>query len=187
MCCSCTPIWGIEGECNSLLASYILILPLKFKYMAAWDALISQVDCICNSQAFSMCKIYSLPGQKQRVPVCAIIFDEDNNTNACIWVSIISVPDKVQSSWLLDPLELPRIPIFQAKLQRKLIKMEIHKRNNIMLPMFNGEKLLGQQSKQRNKHLQYCMCTIPINLYWRQLEGKKKSATIAEMLESKHF
>lgn len=132
--------------------------------------------------------LLTLPGQKQRLPVCAIIFDEDDNTNAFIWVSTISVPDKFQSSWLLDPLELPRIPIFQAKLQRKLIKMEIHKRNNIALPMFNGEKLLGQQSKRRKKHLQYCMCTIPINLYWGQLEGEKKNpAAIAEMQKSKHF
>lgn len=131
--------------------------------------------------------LLTLPGQRHHIPICAIIFDKDNNTNTCIWVSIISVPDKFQSPWLLDPLELPRIPIFQAKLQRKLIKMEIHKRNNIVLPIFNGEKLLGQKSKQRNKHLQYYMCTLPINLYWGQLEEKKNSATIAEMQESKHF
>jgi hypothetical protein len=39
--------------------------------------------------------------------------------------------------------------------------MEIYKRNNAALPMFNGKELLGQQSKDRNKHFTilyvYCL------------------------------
>ena len=115
----------------------------------------------------------TLPGQKQWTPESAIIFEEDNNTNACIWVGIISVPDQFQRLLVIRLFRTYQDPISQAKLQRKLIKMEIHRRISLCCQCSGGKNCLASSPNTGMSILQYCICTVPINLYWGQLEEKK--------------
>lgn len=130
----------------------ILSLTLKFKFMDTCDILVSKVPCIRLPSILYLQDLLILPGQKQWIPECATIFAEDSNTNSYLWVDIISLPDKFQRILVIRPLRTYKDPIFQARMQRNLIKMEIHKRNNIVLPVFNGKQLLGQQSRHRNEY-----------------------------------
>lgn len=137
--------------------------------MDNWDTLVSNVYCIYDSLAASICKITYSAGQKQWTPECAIIFEEGNNTNSCIRVDIISLPGKFQRILVIRPFRTSQDLIFQAKLQRKPIKMEIHKRNNIVLPIFNGKEPLVQQSKHRNFYNIVCVLSLSIYIEnnWR--------------------
>lgn len=160
-------------------------LVLKFKFMDNWDTLVSNVYCIYDSLASSICKITYSAGQKQWTPECAIIFEEGNNTNSCIRVDIISLPGKFQRILVIRPFRTSQDLIFQAKLQRKPIKMEIHKRNNIVLPIFNGKEPLVQQSKHRNEYftILYVYCLYQFILRTTG-ETNKNPAITAEMQES---
>lgn len=75
-------------------------------------------------------------------PKC-YISEEDSDTNACIWVGIISVPDKFQSLLVIRPFRTYQNLISQTKLQRKLIKMEIHRRITVCCQCSMGKNCLA--------------------------------------------
>lgn len=107
-------------------------------------------------------------------------------TNACIWVGIISVPDKFQSLLVIRPLELTRIPSPRPIAKKKLIKMEIL-RITVCYQCSMGKICLASSSNTGiSIILLYVDC--PHQFIARTAGGKKKiyQVTTEKMQESKH-
>lgn len=164
----------------------VLKLPLKFKFMATWDALVLKLYCIFGTLKYPLQDWLTLPGQKQWTPPKCYISEEDSDTNSCIWVGIISVPDKFQSLLVIRPFRTYQNPISQAKLQRKLIKMEIHRRITVCCQCSMGKNCLASSPNTGiSIILLYVDC--PHQFILRTAGGKKKlPVTTAKMQESKH-
>ena len=105
--------------------------------------MVLKLYCIFRTLKYSLFAglTYSAWSKTMNPPKC-YISEEDNDTNACIWAGIISVPDKFQSLLVIIPSRTYQNPISQAKLQRKLIKMEIYRRMTVCCQCSMGKNCL---------------------------------------------
>lgn len=153
--------------------------------MGTWDALVLKLYCIFRTLKYPLCLTYSAWSKTMNPSKC-YISEEDSDTNACIWVGIISVPDKFQSLLVIRPFRTYQNPISQAKLQRKLIKMEIL-RITVCYQCSMGKICLASSSNTGiSIILLYVDC--PHQFIARTAGGKKKKlpVTTEKMQESKH-
>ena len=129
---------------------------------------------------------YSAWSKTMNPPKC-YISEEDNDTNACIWAGIISVPDKFQSLLVIIPSRTYQNPISQAKLQRKLIKMEIYRRMTVCCQCSMGKNCLTSSPNTGISIILLCVdCPHQFILRTALEEKKKLPVTTAKMQESKH-
>ena len=145
--CSCITVWGLRRRIKASWSFSILSWTLTFGFIDTWDGLVSKVYYISNlPRTLCLRDLLTLPGEKQWTSEYGIIFEEDNNTNSCIWVDIISLPRKFQRILVIWPFRTSQDPTFEAKLQRKLITWKFMKEITLCCQQLFSHPLLGNRT-----------------------------------------